>query len=145
MVIHIRQGKGARDRDVPLSPKKLLEELRSYCAVERNRAGASFPAPQANAVSIRSISDKTIWNACRVAATRAGLIKKIHPHTLRHSFATHLLEAGADLRTIQLLMGHERLEDTTVYLHLSQRHLHAAVNPLEQIALRPGRGKPRKR
>jgi site-specific recombinase XerD len=70
------------------------------------------------------------------SARDAGLEKKIHPHTLRHSFATHLLEAGTDLRTIQLLMGHERLEHTTVYLHLSQRHLHAAVNPLEAIPLR---------
>ena len=85
-----------------------------------------------------TISDKTVWHACHTAATRAGLEKKIHPHTLRHSFATHLLEAGADLRTIQLLMGHERLEDTTVYLQLSRRHLHAAVNPLEQITFRAG-------
>jgi len=53
----------------------------------------------------------------------------------RHSYATHLLEGGADLRTIQILMGHERLEDTTVYLQLTRRHLHAAFNPLEQIAL----------
>ena len=59
-----------------------------------------------------------------------------YQNTLRHCFATHLLEAGTDLRTIQLLMGHERLEDTTVYLHLSQTHLHAAVNPLDQLTIR---------
>src|SRR6204780_375034 len=136
MVIYIRQGKGARDRDVPLSPK-LLEELRSYWKWKKPR-GYLFPSTAGQRGVDQSISDKTIWNACRVAATRAGLTRKIHPHTLRHSFATHLLEAGADLRTIQLLMGHERLEDTTVYLHLSQRHLRAAINPLEQIALRRG-------
>ena len=134
MVIHIRQGKGGRDRDVPLTPK-LLEELRSYWRWKKPRIYL-FPSTSGHRGVEQPISDKTVWHACRAAATRAGIEKKIHPHTLRHSFATHLLEAGTDLRTIQLLMGHERLEHTTVYLHLSQRHLHAAVNPLEQITLR---------
>src|SRR5215813_9864067 len=82
-----------------------------------------------------TISDKTVWYACKEAAARAGIKKRIGPHTLRHSFATHLMEAGTDLRTIQLLMGHAHLEHTTVYLHLSQRHLHAAPNPLDQITI----------
>jgi site-specific recombinase XerD len=133
MVIHIRQGKGAKDRDVPLSPK-LLEELRSWWRWKKPQ-GYLFPSTEGQQGTDRPISDKTVWHACHTAATRAGLTKKIHPHALRHSYATHLLEAGADLRTIQILMGHERLEDTTVYLQLSRRHLHAAVNPLEQIAL----------
>jgi site-specific recombinase XerD len=134
MVIHIRQGKGARDRDVPLTPK-LLEELRSYWRWKKPRIYL-FPSTSGRRGVEQPISDKTVWHACRAAAKRAGIEKKIHPHTLRHSFATHLLEAGTDLRTIQLLMGHERLEHTSVYLHLSQLHLHAAVNPLEQITLR---------
>ena len=131
MVIHVERGKGLRDRDVPLTPK-LLEALRDYWRWKKPR-GYLFPSKVSELD--QPISDKTVWNICKAAATRAGIKKKMSPHTLRHSFATHLLEAGTDLRTIQLLMGHERLEDTTVYLHLSQTHLHAAVNPLDQLTI----------
>lgn len=134
MVIHIHRGKGLRDRDVPLTPK-LLEVLRDYWRWKKPRVYL-FPSKMGDRSIEQPISDKTVWNACRAAATRAGIAKKLGPHTLRHCFATHLLESGADLRTIQLLMGHERLEDTTIYLHLSQRHLHAAINPLDQLTLR---------
>jgi len=134
MVIHIHRGKGLRDRDVPLTPK-LLEVLRDYWRWKKPRVYL-FPSKMGDPSSEQPISDKTVWNACRAAAIRAGIAKKLGPHTLRHCFATHLLESGADLRTIQLLMGHERLEDTTIYLHLSQRHLHAAINPLDQLTLR---------
>jgi integrase/recombinase XerD len=134
MVIHIQRGKGLRDRDVPLTPK-LLEALRDYWRWKKPRVYL-FPSRMSAPGVELPISDKTVWNLCRTAATRAGIQKKLGPHTLRHCFATHLLEGGADLRTIQLLMGHERLEDTTIYLHLSQRHLHAAINPLDQLTLR---------
>lgn len=134
MVIHIRQGKGLRDRDVPLTAK-LLGALRDYWRWKKPRVYL-FPSKLTEHEVEQPISDKTGWNICRAAATRAGIQKKIGPHTLRHCFATHLLEAGADLRTIQLLMGHERLEHTTLYLHLSQRHLHAAINPLDQLTIR---------
>ena len=134
MVIHIQRGKGMRDRDVPLTPK-LLEALRDYWRWKKPRVYL-FPSKVSDPGVERPISDKTVWNVCRMAADRAGIHKKLGPHTLRHCFATHLLEAGADLRTIQLLMGHERLEDTTIYLHLSQRHLHAAINPLDQLTIR---------
>jgi site-specific recombinase XerD len=134
MVIHIHCGKGLRHRDVPLTPK-LLEALRDYWRWRKPRVYL-FPSKMGDPSLEQPISDKTVWNVCRAAANRAGIQKKLSPHTLRHCFATHLLEAGADLRTIQLLMGHERLEDTTIYLHLSQRHLHAAINPLDQLTLR---------
>ncbi len=67
---------------------------------------------------------------------RAGIKKDVHPHTLRHCFATHLLEAGADLRIIQILLGHHALKETTVYLHLSQRHLNATASPLDSLKLK---------
>jgi site-specific recombinase XerD len=133
MVIHIQRGKGLRDRDVPLS-SKLLEVLRDYWRWKKPRVHL-FPSRTGDRNVEHPITGKTVWNICRAAATRAGIQKKLSPHTLRHCFATHLLESGADLRTIQLLMGHERLEDTTIYLHLSQRHLHAAINPLDQLTL----------
>jgi site-specific recombinase XerD len=76
---------------------------------------------------------KSVWTAVRAAKERAGITKRVSPHTLRHSFATHMLEAGADLRTIQVLLGHAKLADTTVYLHLSRRHLQAVASPLEAL------------
>jgi integrase/recombinase XerD len=133
MVIHIQLGKGSRDRDVPMTPK-LLEALRQYWRWKHPKIYL-FPSTEGHRGQERPISDKTVWYACKEAAARAGIKKRIGPHTLRHSFATHLMEAGTDLRTIQLLMGHAHLEDTTVYLQLSQRHLRAAPNPLDQITI----------
>ena len=91
------------------------------------------------------ITTKVIWEAVHLAARKAGIDKRVTPHTLRHSYATHLLEAGTDLRTIQLLLGHADLSHTTVYLHLSRRHLHAAPNPLEQLQVTPPPVVPRSR
>jgi site-specific recombinase XerD len=134
MVIHVHQGKGSRDRDVPMTTK-LLEVLREYWRWKRPKVYL-FPSTSGHRGVEHPISDKTVWYAVKEAGKRAGIQKRIGPHTLRHSFATNLMEAGTDLRTIQLLMGHAHLEDTTVYLHLSQRHLHAAANPLDQITIR---------
>jgi integrase/recombinase XerD len=133
MVLHIHQGKGSRDRDVPMTAK-LLEALRDYWRWRKPKIYL-FPSTEGHRGVEQPISDKTVWYACKEAAARAGIQKRIGPHTLRHSFATHLLEAGADLRAIQLLMGHAHLEQTAVYLHLSQRHLHAAINPLDRITI----------
>lgn len=139
-VIHIRQGKGSRDRDLPLTPK-LLTALREYWRWKKPQ-NYLFPSTPGKRGVERPISDETVWYACSRAAAKAGIKKRIGPHTLRHSFATHLLEDGADLRTIQLLLGHQELKDTIIYLHLSQRHLHAVTNPLEHIELRPYGEKP---
>jgi site-specific recombinase XerD len=104
MVIHIRGGKGRKDRDVMLSPK-LLDALRVYWrGLRRKPTNWLFPGNRWHTASY-PVSTKVLWTACQSAAQRAGLADKlIHPHTLRHCFATHLLEAGADLRTIQMLL-----------------------------------------
>ena len=135
MVVHIRGGKGRKDRDVMLSPA-LLESLRSYWRGLRHKPTTwLFPGNRWH-TSSRPVTTKVLWTACRQAAVRAGLEhKNIHPHTLRHCFATHLLEAGADLRTIQVLLGHRDLEETTIYLHLSSKHLSATSSPLDALAL----------
>ena len=80
------------------------------------------------------IEDKVVWSAVHEAAKRAGISKRVSPHTLRLSFATHMLEAGADLRTIQILLGHRDLEVTPIYLHPSQRHLSATASPLDALS-----------
>jgi integrase/recombinase XerD len=135
MVIHIQGGKGRRDRDVMLSPK-LLDELRAHWhRLHPKPRRWLFPGNR-NSSGEQPIDTKTVWHACHKAALRAGLKKKAHPHTLRHCFATHLLEAGADLRTIQILLGHRDLKETTVYLHLSERHLHATSSPLDSLQLK---------
>src|SRR6266702_1485745 len=118
MVIHVVDGKDHKDRDLPLSPA-LLETLRAYWRWLKPRTYL-FPSRMHRDCE-RPISDKTVWQACIKAAKRAGIRKRTSPHLIRHSWATHLLEAGTDLRTIQLLLGHEDLETTARYLHLSQR------------------------
>ena len=135
MVLHIQGGKGRQDRDVMLS-LKLLEALREYWrGLRRKPSQWLFPGGSSHTAN-RPITPKAVYYACHHAALRAGLQNRVHPHTLRHCFATHLLEAGADLRTIQLLLGHHDLKETTIYLHLSQRHLHATASPLDSLQLK---------
>jgi site-specific recombinase XerD len=135
MVIHIQGGKGRVDRDVMLS-LKLLEALRAHWRRLRRKPSVwLFPGNRWHSGG-QPLDTKTPRNACKHAAQRAGLKKKVYPHILRHCFATHLLEAGADLRTIQILLGHRDLKETTIYLHLSQRHLHATASPLDSLKLK---------
>jgi len=131
MMIRINQGKGGRDREVPLSPK-LLETLRVYWRWMQPTTFL-FPGTVKGVRADVPISVNTVWLACRQAAHRAGITKRLSPHSLRHSCASHLLEAGADLRTIQVLLGHSRLEHTLLYLHLSPKHLQAIPNPLDAL------------
>jgi len=133
MMVRVERGKGGAGRDIPLSPA-LLETLREYWRWKKPRTYL-FPSSGRKRGKEQPISDKTVWYACKEAARHAGLTKRVSPHCLRHSFATHLLEAGTDLRTIQILLGHGDLETTAKYLHLSQRHLRAVANPLESLPL----------
>ena len=131
MVIHIHKGKGGKDRDVPMCPK-LLETLRQYWRWKKPRTWLFPGEPHADG---QHLTDKSVWYACAEAARHAGFKKRVSPHMLRHSFATHLLEDGADLPTIQMLLGHADLEATSIYLHLSRRHLEKTVNPLEHLSI----------
>jgi integrase/recombinase XerD len=129
MVVLIH-GKGLKDREVMLS-KVLLEALREHWKRHQPREWL-FPGGKWH-TSSTPITSKVAWQACQQAAKRCGLEKKVHPHVLRHCFATHLLDAGTDLRTIQLLLGHSNLEQMARYLHVSKRHLSAAVSPLDAL------------
>ena len=135
MVIHVQGGKGRKDRDVLLSAKLLDELKRHWRRLRRKPSIWLFPGNRWHTADT-PIDTKVVWDACKKAAQQAGLQKDVHPHTLRHCFATQLLEAGADLRTIQTLLGHSDLEETTLYLHLSQRRLNATASPLDSLQLK---------
>jgi site-specific recombinase XerD len=126
MVIRVEQGKGMKDRLVMLSPR-LLDILRSYWREFRPEYWL-FPGP-----TDRPITSRTILSYCKRAAEAAQIEKPVTTHTLRHCFATHLLEAGANVRTIQVLLGHRCLSTTSRYTHLSTATLLATPSPLDLL------------
>jgi integrase/recombinase XerD len=129
MVIHVRQGKGRKDRTVMLSPQ-LLAALREYAHRMRPRDWL-FPGRQLD----HALHPTAIQRACAEAARTAALGKHASVHTLRHSFATHLLEAGTDLRLIQTLLGHNSIKTTAIYTHVSAQRLHSTPSPLDRLEL----------
>ena len=124
MVIRVAQGKGHKDRYVMLSPK-LLDTLRDYWRIVRPKEWL-FPG-----YLDQPITRHAVGVACREAQRRSGLSKPITPHSLRHAFAVHLLEAGTDVRTIQLLLGHRGLATTAKYLRIAASKVCAATSPLD--------------
>jgi integrase/recombinase XerD len=136
MVLRVRQGKGRKDRYVMLSPR-LLAVLREYWKAARP-SDWLFPGD----VPGRPLTEASVQRVCVRAARDAGLDKHVTVHTLRHSFATHLLEAGTDIRTIQVLLGHRNLKTTAIYTHVSQAAVEATQSPLDRLAALPGEPRP---
>jgi site-specific recombinase XerD len=126
-LICIRQGKGNKDRQVMLSPR-LLDLLRTYWKRYRPTAWL-FPGERPE----KPISRESVWRICKQAGEAAHLSKRVSPHTLRHCFATHLLEDATDLRRIQILMGHRSLKTTAKYLHVSNLAVRSTISPLDRL------------
>ena len=127
MVLRITKGKGQKDRYVMLSPK-LLAVLRDWWKVERPRHWL-FPGERPEA----PITRRAVQLACRIARRRARLAKPVSPHSLRHAFSVHLREAGTDLRTIQLLLGHRSLQTTARYLRIATTKVCSTASPLDLL------------
>ena len=128
-VILIREGKGFKDRAVPLSPA-LLHVLRDYwrsCVTKPT----SFLFPGSD-VS-KQIGLRWVEHIVTNAARKAGITKRVSPHTLRHSFATHLLEDGVNVRVIQFLLGHKSLKTTATYMHIAKNYVNQAKSPLDAL------------
>jgi site-specific recombinase XerD len=132
MRIRVQQGKGRRDRDALLSPH-LLKTLRDWWKMTRPPVWL-FPN-RLNA--FEHVTPKSLNRAFHDALGRAGIRKAVSLHTLRHCFATHLLEQNVDLRTIQVLLGHKKLETTAVYTHVAGKALSGVASPLDRLELRP--------
>jgi len=128
MIIHVEQGKGRKDRNVMLSPH-LLELLRAWWKVARPQ-GWLFPGQN----RVNPLTTRQLNRACHAAAQMAGLDKRVSLHTLRHSFATHLLEQNTDIRVIQVLLGHAKLDSTALYTRVATKTIREVMSPLEHIA-----------
>jgi site-specific recombinase XerD len=127
MQIRITHGKGNKQRQVPLSPR-LLSELRSYWK-QYKPTSLLFPGKTEGS----PYADTSIQKAIKASALAANIKKNVSPHTLRHSYATGLLEAGVDLLTISRLLGHACFATTMIYLHCRREHLHSAPSPLDWL------------
>jgi site-specific recombinase XerD len=138
MMVHVHRGKGAKDRYVPL-PTSTLQLLRRYWSSHRHKR-LLFPADSREhkgmAVAATSMSPTAVQGAMKKITTQIDFGKKVSIHTLRHSYATHLLEAGVSLKVIQKYMGHSSLQTTMVYLHLTEIAEVNAREKIEQIFLR---------
>jgi site-specific recombinase XerD len=130
MVIRVEQGKGRKDRYALLSPP-LLDLLRAWWREGRPQ-GWLFPGQN----PINPLTTRQLNRACHAAAEAAGIDKRVSLHTLRHSFATHLLEQKVDVRVIQVLLGHKKLETTALYAQVATRTLREVRSPLEQLAIK---------
>ena len=131
MLIHVRLGKGKKDRYVMLS-QRLLEVLRAYWVRVHPKGRWLFPGRKKD----RPLTPSAVERATREAARAAKLRKRVTPHVLRHSFATHLLEAGTDIRVIQVLLGHSSIRTTARYTQVSQRHIGTVQSPLDRLPKR---------
>jgi site-specific recombinase XerD len=135
MVLHVEQGKGRRDRQAMLSPQ-LLSILRHWWYIGQKqhkmlKGGWLFPGQN----PVNPISSRQLNRVCHAAVRLAGIHKRVAMHTFRHSFATHLLEQGVDIRVIQVLLGHRKLETTARYTQVANRVLKDATSPLDLLAL----------
>src|SRR5579863_9264081 len=130
MIIHVREGKGRVPRKIALSPA-LLERLRIYCRRYQPKLWL-FPSQQH---PDQPMEQRTVRHLCRTAGKSADLKQRIHPHLFRHACATHMLEAGADLRTIQHLLGHADIRTTARYLHVSACMIQAVRSPFDALEL----------
>jgi len=129
MLLHIEGGKGGRDRFAMLSPR-LLEILRAYWRRARPSSWL-FPGQEPGG----HVSIGALQSACRVAKRNARIGKRVTPHSLRHSFATHLLESGTDIRIIQVLLGHSHVDTTARYAQVATRLIAGTPSPFDQLAL----------
>jgi len=129
MLIHVRNGKGGKDREVQLSEalRKILRAYYSSCLIKPK--DFLFPSTR----NCGHIDASGIQRIIPSLARKAGIKKHVSAHTLRHCFATHLLEDGTDLRTIQVLLGHSNIHTTAIYLHIATHHLQSVQNPLDNL------------